>query len=195
MKSYPKALKFSDGRSLALETRDSIIITRMSQMKYPSFTMTPKDSLEVKQESYLGLKRYPSKIASAKDSIELARVSLNKTKLLPDFKIKPQTTKESIRCGSKRTSPSNICCSKCPRTKQSIEVMDGIISKRVQDVVDQPSEMGRSSLRISHFQVINVPDNSKSQVSFDSLPNKITDELSDITKIYKPHDKVQSRGE
>lgn len=81
-------------------------------MNYPHFTMSQKNSLKIKEESYLGIKRNTSWIDSAKESVELARVSLNKEKRLPDLKIKPITTKDSIWCGSKCSSPLTDCYGK-----------------------------------------------------------------------------------
>lgn len=172
-------------------------------MKYTSavanFTLSPRDSIELKHESNLGLKRQTSKLINAKDSIEIAKESMSRIKVIPDCKMTKQRKRtSSTRSSAKPTSGTLICCDRCSRMKQSVEVLDGILAKRNHEDAEKLrrlSDMGRGLVRISHIEVINVREQNKSQVAFEELPTMFTDNHSEIAKIYRscnPHD---SKGE
>lgn len=191
--------------SIALETRDSLIIAKMSEMKYKttmaSFDLSPRDSVELKHESILGLRKKSSKIASAKDSVELVKESLIKLKLLPDCRNKQQAKRDSISRpavpGPKPATASLICCDKCARHKQSIEVLDGILGRKTDeepsaDRLKKSSEVTKTPIRISHIEVIQVPEQSKSQVAFEE---PVVDIELDVANIYKPEPVPSTKGE
>lgn len=191
--------------SIALETKDSLILAKVSEAKYKttmaSFDLSPRDSVELKHESILGLRKKSSKIASAKDSVELTKESLIKLKLLPDCRNKQHAKRDSTSRPAvpapKPATASFICCDKCARHKQSIEVLDGILGRKTDeepsaDRLKQSSEATKTPIRVSHIEVIQVPEQSKSQVAFEE---PVVDMELDVANIYQLEPVANTKGE
>lgn len=173
-----------------METKDSLVLAKVAEHKneMTPFSIHHKDSINLKQEADLGLRNKGSKLVEAKDSVEMLRHSFSRFRPLQDCKSK-QGQKASISGSTaRRMSPLLSCPMNCMKRKQSIEVMDGLLTKKPE------TEISDRALKVSHVEVINV-DNRRSQVAFDAVPVLIaTNDFSEIIQLYEPTKHTPSKG-
>ncbi|KAJ8946920.1 hypothetical protein NQ314_008719 [Rhamnusium bicolor] len=132
-------------------------------MRLAEFSVAPKDSIEIQKDSKFELKR-PSKLASAKNSLEMMRASKSKFREPIVTCVKTDTSK--VKSTGSSTSGKEVCCDKCIKEKDSIEVLDGLVQESRQNRKDSVDK----SIKVSHIEVFDVEDNNETNVVFNTTP-------------------------
>lgn len=175
---------------LAIEVKDSVILRKLSEVKgattKTSFSISPKDSLELKLEANLGIKKTQSKLITARDSVELVKESINRLAVNECKGVKKQMRKASTGTSPRRGSMILNCCDKC--TKNSFEIMDTILVK-TNSTEESPMKFKKTSdssrpLQFSHIEFIKAADFNESQVMFDNVPQMVGN-TTKVAEFYK----------
>ncbi|CAG9861982.1 unnamed protein product [Phyllotreta striolata] len=185
--SSKKELFKHSSAMLPLEARDSMILRQCSMLKQRtrSFSLSPRDSIEVKNESMMSsmLKKQSSKLLTTRDSIAILRESM----------LALETAGLCSICHEKYWPKIPLLhkdygCEKC--RNPSNELLETRSKSKLGDK-NRPSKQ----LTLSHIEIIETERESPANVVILPVPTLLSSKEDEATKpVFQPSKRIEKKG-